>query len=131
MPGPADITYGVLSQSHGEYNAELWWKLQLLYRGGFEFLEHADQFLHRAPNEPEERYRHRIQEASYICYFGQIVDYLAGALFHEKLQVLPSSGKGGADEIGALPDETFYREFAKDADRCGMPFSGLMGSRRQ
>jgi len=120
---PVTLTYGDLAQTHEEYDAKLWRDLWLLYRGGFELLEHAGEFLHRAPNEPEDRYQHRLKSASYVCYFGQIVDYLVGALFFEKLLVVPAA-KDGAN-APALPDETFWRAFGKDVDRSGTPVAAL------
>ena len=123
MAEPVALTYGALARTHAEYDAELWRKIRLLYRGGFELLDHASEYLNRTPNEPQDRYLHRLKEASYICYFGQIVDYLVGALFYEKLQVLPAGESGNAP---APPDEAFWRAFAKDADRCGTPAAGLL-----
>jgi len=117
------ITYGALARTHAEYDAELWAKIRLFYRGGFELLDHAREFLHQAPNEDPDRYAYRVKEASYICYFGQIVDYLVGALFYEKLQVVPAGGGGNAP---SPPDEAFWKAFAKDADRCGTPAAGLL-----
>jgi hypothetical protein len=123
MPEENLITYGLLSQTHPTYDAKLWATLNLFYRGGFEVLKQAKSFLHKAPNESEERYSYRLKHASYICYFGQIVDYLVGALSHEKLQVAAASEDG---QSGSFPDPTFYAEFAENADLARLPFDALM-----
>lgn len=125
MPEGLALTYGVLARTHEEYDAELWRKIRLFYEGGFELLKHADEFLVRVPNEPPERYEYRVKTASYICYFGQVIDYLVGALFHEDLQVVAAGDARKGEPIGPIPDETFYKTFANDADRRGTPLAAI------
>ncbi|HEX7464377.1 MAG TPA: hypothetical protein VF382_05745, partial [Actinomycetota bacterium] len=123
MPEAA-LTYGVLSQTHEEYDAKLWDTIRLFYRGGFELLKRAGEFLEPVPGEHTDRYAHRVKQASYICYFGQVVDYLVGALFHENLQVVPAKGAGGSS-LGRVPDAKFYADFANNTDKSGTPFGAM------
>ena len=108
------MEFADLNQTHPEYEGELWERLRLLYKGGYELLEHAREFIPRLPNEGAQRYEYRLRHASYVPYFAQIVGYLVGALFHEPLQVAPSR------DTSADP---FYPSFSKDADLTGRAFA--------
>lgn len=120
-------TYAALNQQHEEYDGELWEKLRLLYKGGYELLEHAAEFIPKLPQEGDQRYQFRLQHASYVPYFGQVIGYLVAALFgREGLQVAPAGDADDPSTPGEVPDKEFYPEFASDTDLKGTSFSRLM-----
>lgn len=113
------MLYGTLKQTNPAHGGRRWDDIRLLYAGGWELIEHASRYLIRAKDETEADFDRRKQLASYVGYFGQVVDFLAGATFFEPLTVTPV----GSDPA---PDEDFYAEFSRDTDRLGNTFSGLM-----
>lgn len=108
----------VLNQTHPEYSPELWRRIRLLYQGGWQLLKHADEFLDKAPREDVQQYEYRRRCASYVGYFGQLVDFLVGATFGEPPTVAPKEGDA--------PDPTFYDLLSQDADRAETAFDGVL-----
>src|SRR5688572_8022442 len=110
-PPSGGLTLGELNACHGEYDDKLWKKLNLLRRGGWEILEHAERFVPRAPDESQKLYDWRLQVTSYINYLAQLVGYLTGGLFQAPLTMTPLEPTKGAP-AAELPDEAFYPSFA-------------------
>lgn len=113
------MLYGTLAQTNPGYDAKLWDRIRLLYRGGWEIAGRAREVLKKAPNETTKAYEYRLSLASYVGYFGHVTNYLAGALFWEPVSVVPNSES-------SIPDEEFYEEFSRNADRRETSFSSLM-----
>ena len=101
---------------HPSYDAETWVRYEALYRGGKDFRAHVGKFLNKNLAEPEDRFRRRVQEASYRSYVGPIVDYFASQLMAAPLTIRCCDVESG-DEV-EQPDD-FYSEFKEDADGAG------------
>jgi hypothetical protein len=117
------VLFKILKQTHPERNAELITKIRKLYQGGYELRAAAKDILPKAPGEPQSFYEHRIKYASYVPYFGQLVDYLVGCVFQQSVQVTPAADADNPDTPGKLPAPDFYRLFARDTDRKGTTFA--------
>ena len=113
-PGPAPVTYGQLDRKHKDWNGDLWERLRLLKKGGYEILENARLFVPKYPAENSDVYAFRLKQASYIGLLGKVGGYLVGSLFSESLTVSPPTED--AEEAPKLPDEKFYTEFFDDCD---------------
>lgn len=121
------MLYSILSQTHPDRDDKTWKEYEELYRGGSRIVKNAEQYLPRQIGEPIQRYHERLQMASYINYFGSVVNYFAANLFVQDLFVSPASDAPSLETIGHLPDDMqFYQLFAEDADRSGTSFSKLM-----
>ena len=118
-------TYGTLCQTHPDYDEGLIRTLDDLYVGGFQIMRRARDYLVKMPSEGDRRYEHRVQMATYQPYFGQIVDQFASDLFARTFEVTPAAdAKDPAtpgEDVEAKTD-SFYADFAKDADGCGHSF---------
>lgn len=112
------MLYGTLKQYHPAHGKSRWEDIRLLYAGGWELIDHAKRLLIPAKDESPADFDRRQKLASYVGYFGQVVDFLAGATFFEALSLTPT----GSSE---LPDD-YWEEFDRNADRDGLTFSGLM-----
>jgi len=110
------VTYGQLNRTHKEYDAELWERLRLLKKGGYEILkpENAKLFVPKYPAENDDVYAFRLRQASYIGLLGKVCGYLVGSLFSESLSVAPPTAE--KTEAPKFPDEKFYKEFFDDCD---------------
>ncbi|HTF90116.1 MAG TPA: hypothetical protein VK843_17000 [Planctomycetota bacterium] len=123
---PAAIPYAQLTQMHPELDLDLWRRLELLYVGGYEMQKRAREFVPAVPGESTERYNWRLKHSSYISYVGQVVGYLAGALFQAGLQVVPAADAGNPGTPGGVPSHDFYAEFAADCDLQGTAFADFL-----
>lgn len=122
------MLYRILATRHADQDVKLVQKLRLLYEAGYKIKrpENVKLFIEKMPNEDQEFYEYRCKRASYMPYFGQLVDYLVGGLFQNEVQVLPAGDAANPDTPGELPDQVFYPEFAADADRKRTPFSRIV-----
>ena len=123
-------TYGQLKQTHPEYMSDEWSELDDLYCGGFQMQRRSQKYLPRMLGEMHERYEERVRTcASYINYFGQVVDAFAANVFSQELSVTPAPDAADASTPGKEPEKPeFYKEFERDADLCGTPFVKLIRS---
>ncbi len=76
--------------------------------------------------ESDSRYKQRLDQASYIPYLGEIVDYFVSNLFNQELTVTPPSDAEHPETPGELPDERYYSNFYRNADRGGNPFADIV-----
>jgi hypothetical protein len=112
------VKYGILSQTHPEYQAERWAELEVLYRGGAAITDAwRRKFLPPHVNETPARYENRIQAAAYLNYFGRVVNFFATALFCKTLSLRAANGQ---------VEEVAYAAFAEDADRKGNSFEAII-----
>lgn len=115
-------TWKHLTQTHDTYDPKLWSLLETLYEGGFKVSDaFKTRVLEKHPNESAELFKARKKSASYLNYFGQVVDFFAAKLFIKQLTVIPTK-----DGENAEIDMTIYDEFAEDADGEGNDFQQLM-----
>jgi hypothetical protein len=113
------MKFKVLKQTHPTYDAQLWALLGKLYRGGFALLEDPnalDRLLPKHVNESPAVHAERKRCASYLNYFGGIVNYFGANLFRRKVTVLTE------DAV----DDAAYAEFAEDADGKGTDFQSVL-----
>ncbi len=120
------MQYKLLSTRNPAHNVDLVAKIRLIYEGGYAIIGKAKQMLPQAPGEPTSFYEHRLRYASFMPYFGQLVDYLVGCLFQSGLTVTPAADANDPNTLGELPDKDFYPLFARDADRKGTTFQQVM-----
>ena len=121
------MLYSTLTQSHPSRKPEVWGQIEELYHGGFDLVENAATYLPQQVGEPPQRYRERLQMASYVPYLGAIVDFFVATLFSKPLFVLPGTDAEDLETIGGLPaDEKVYQAFSVDADRSRTTFSDVM-----
>jgi hypothetical protein len=118
------VVYKQLNRKHREYDAELWERLRLLKKGGYEILKNAKLFVPKYPAENDDVYNFRLKQASYIGLLGKVCGYLVGSLFGESLSVNPPTE--GAADAPKLPDEKFYKEFFDDCDLEDTDYSQFM-----
>lgn len=120
------MQYKLLSARNPGHDLALCQKIRLLYEGGYAAQKGLRALLAKAPNETQQSFDYRCARASYMPYFGQLVDYLVGALFATPIHVTPAGDAADPKTIGEYPDQEFYQLFAKDSDRKGCHFSQLM-----
>lgn len=120
------MKYKILDRVHSEYRPEQYRELCDLYEGGWTILRHAAKYLPRVIGESDKRYGQRLQDASYIPYFGEIVDYFVSNLFAQDLTVTPPSDAEHPETPGVTPDEKYYSTFYRNADRAGSPFADIV-----
>lgn len=120
------MLYKFLSARSPQHDLALCSKIRLLYEGGYAAKEGLKKILDRAPNETKAAFDYRVSRASYMPYFGQLVDYLVGALFAAPIHVTPAGDANDPNTIGEFPDPKFYQLFAKDSDRKGCHFAQLI-----
>lgn len=111
------MKYGTLCQTNPEYRIDLWRKLDDLYAGGFQILEHAERYIPRQVNEREDLYKERLEHAEYINYLGMVVDSFAANLFAQEPVVAPA----GEEQL-----EPFWADFGKNANLKGDDASRVM-----
>ena len=111
------MKYGTLRQTHPEYRASLWRKLEDLYVGGFQILDRAKEYIPIQVGELPDRYAERISHAEYINYLGMVVDSYAANLFAQEPVLTSESG----EQL-----EPFWAEFGKNANLKGDDFSRVM-----
>ena len=126
QPGASSVPYGLIGQRHDEYDAELLEKVEDLYVGGFHIQRKAAQYLVRLEGETDARFTERQKIFSYHAFFSQIVDQFVSDVFTQPLSVKPAADADDPNTPGDNPDENFYSEFEKDADRRGTSFVDLM-----
>lgn len=119
-------SYEVLNRKHKGYDSEMFSELCDLYTGGYQILKHARKYLPKYVGEHPARYKERLEQASYIPYFGQIIDYFVSNLFNQDLTVTPPSDSEDPETPGTLPDEAYYSQFNRNADRTGTPFADMV-----
>lgn len=120
------MLYKFLSARNPHHDVELAKKIRLLYKGGYAAADGLKKLIVKAPGETQQAFEYRRSQASYMPYFGQLVDYLVGAMFQNPLHITPAGDADDPDTIGDYPDPEFYQLFARNADRKGCHFSQLM-----
>lgn len=114
------MLYGVLNQRNPDYRAAEWSTMSDLYRGGFAMAANAGKYIRQNLGEPSQRYHERLHQASYINYFGAIIDSYAAALFQRDPILLPQS-----DQASSI-DESFWNAFRDNADLRGNSFASVL-----
>src|ERR1700690_2367189 len=99
------IKYSTLEKKNVLYKEREFQELSDLYTGGYEILRRARNYLPKVVGEHPKRYEERIAHASYIPYFGEIVDFFVSNLFNQDLTVTPPSDGEDPETPGHLPDE--------------------------
>jgi hypothetical protein len=123
-PGP--VTYGDLRQTHEDYLGEQYGLIDRLYRGGFAMMAAAADHLTRLAQESSDRYAERCKTASYRPTFAQIVNQIACGLWRQPLVIKAAADADNPNTPGEEPDPEYYGEFAKNVDRNGLTFIGLL-----
>lgn len=107
------------------YARLIWDELRLLYFGGYAMQSKAAEFLFRMEEEKTEKaHEQRVKLASYINYFGPIVDWYVSALFERRVSVSPAN----QETFKALreEDQNIYRDFFNDADLKGQALDTVL-----
>jgi len=127
------MLYKYLKQTHPAmppadrgYDAKVWHELDDLFRGGYQILEHAREYLPQAVGEKEDRYLERLRLAAYIGYFSQIVNVYVAAIFDRSVTIVPAGDAEDPETPGELPDPETYEALAEDADLRGCAFVQLL-----
>lgn len=123
---PQTVKYGVLSAHHPDHDRDLLDQIEDLYVGGFRILKKSNKYLRQLHNESSPAYQERCAVTSYQPFFGQIVDQFTSDVFGQPLSIKPAADASDPNTPGDMPDEDFYAEFEKDADRRGTSFVDLM-----
>lgn len=130
---PPSVPYGVLNRTHPPdlprdrgYDCKTWRQLDDLYRGGFQILERAKDYLPQAVGERSERHAERLGLASYFGYFGAIVNVYVAALFGRPPTVTPAQDADDPATPGEMPDRAVYDAFASNADFKGSSFGQVL-----
>ncbi len=118
--------YSTLSKVHATYGEGNFEELNDLYCGGYSILSRAGNYLPRVVGEHPKRYKERLEHASYIPYFGEIIDFFVSNLFNQDLTVTPPSDGEDPETPGKMPDEKYYSQFYRNADRIGTPFADVV-----
>lgn len=108
----AELTYGLLAQTHPEYRAAYWRRLRAFHDGGESLLADDAVMSDVFPRHREEHdsvYRERKKRAFYLNYAGEIVGYIVSQLMAERLVI--------ESDAESLPD--FYRGFLEDVSAPG------------
>jgi len=115
------IAYKTLNQKHPNYNELEIRKLQLLYKGGTEILDHANLFMPREALEIEQQWIARMKSAYYKNYMSEIVNSYSSEVFEKNFAVKPAEDAELIETKGDIieKDNPFYNEFFKDADLKG------------
>jgi hypothetical protein len=102
---------------HPEYvrSKAMWRKYRILYSGGEQLREHADEYLVRRSKEPNDVYFERLSRVFYENYVGSIIDWYAATLLRRE----PIITFDGANDAG----KRFFTEFADDCDLKGTTLS--------
>jgi hypothetical protein len=125
-PVGGSMAYGVLKQTHGEYDGGLLAEIEDLYVGGFRIIKKAKKYLVKLVNEHARRYDERCGTASYQPYFGQIVDQFTSDVFGQPLSIKPAADADNPNTPGEMPDKDYYSSLEKDVDGQGTLFVDLM-----
>lgn len=121
------MRYDLLTQRHPDYDERTWAELDLLYEGGIRAMRAAESFIKPLDGEKPSRYADRLRLVAYVPYPGQIIDYFTSGLFQSGLDVTEAVDADDPATAGeGAQQEDFWDEFAKDADRKGTPFSGVI-----
>lgn len=124
------MLYKDLSRTNDAYTPDRWSELWDLFKGGYYVLDNAGQYLPQVVGENPIAYKDRIRTAAYQGYFGPIVNMMVAQLFGQELAITPASDSQddetpGDDPADVPKTDTFYREFAKNADTKDTPFPEL------
>ena len=120
------MIYKLLTQVNSQYKSEIWAELQALYEGGYSVVEKSNKFIPPLTGEHPARYQERTRAACYLNYIGQIVDFFAAGLFAKGVIVLPPGDAEDTTTPGSTADLEFYNSFARNADRKGNSFTGVL-----
>lgn len=119
-------TYDILNRTHSCYDQNVYEELCDIYAGGYQILKNAKRYLPKFVGENPSKYKERLEHASYIPYFGEIVDYFVSNLFNQDLTVTPPSDSENPETPGELPDQKYYSAFYRNADQIGTPFASIV-----
>lgn len=91
----------ILDQRHADYDHAALETYEALYEGGHEFRERLATFLPKAPMEGAERYRERMQFATYTNHTAPLVDMIGAWLFAKPPTVdgLPDDRRAWLDDV--------------------------------
>ena len=120
------VTYGLMCQRHDDYDADLIERIDDLYKGGFAIQKKGTKHLCRIEGESEPKFKERCRVAAYIAFLSQIIDQFTSDVFGQPLAVKPAGDADNPSTPGDVPDEDFYSEFERNADRKGTAFVDLM-----
>lgn len=121
------VIYKILNKTNVEYDAELITKMDLLYDGGYEIMDHADLFLTKLSIESQKSYNERLKCAAYMPYLSQFVDHFSSSLFSDDLMVREAADADNDDSLGGTSgDENFYKLFASNCDGLGNSLHNFM-----
>jgi len=108
---PSAVPFGILKQTHEEYDGEYWKICRALYKGGRALLRNSSLLKHVFPqhrNEAQDIYAERLKRAFYIDYPGEIVDYIVASLMGSPIELMPETE----------PDP-YYADFFEDTSPPG------------
>src|ERR1017187_6171148 len=117
-----------LDLKHPEYKAlrQTWYKLSLLYAGGWCIKQQAELFLTRRPKEISDVYQARMANFTYQNHLGTALDWYASELFEEDPHIEATSVDEKTGNRAALKmtaaQNMFYDRFFLDCDRAGTSF---------
>jgi len=120
------IRYDILCQTNPTYDRETLEEIEDLYVGGYRMQRNAKRYLLKMPNEPDQVFDVRSKVASYVAYFGAIVDSFASSLFGQPLSVDAAADAKDPTTPGEPPDKVYYPKFATNCDGRGKSFIELM-----
>ena len=91
----------ILDQRHADHDHAAMETYEALYEGGHEFQERRATFLPKAPMEGDERYRERMQFATYTNHTAPLVDMIGAWLFAKPPTVdgLPDDRRAWLDDV--------------------------------
>lgn len=120
-----------LNYPHPEYKMlrSTWYKLGLLYAGGWALFNEAELLLVRRPKELSDVYQARLSKFTYENHLGTALDWYASELFEEDPHIEPTmmddgTGKRDVTKLNAKQTK-FYDQFLLDCDRAGTSFVDL------
>jgi hypothetical protein len=116
-----EVTFGALSRTCDEYHGATWRELDDFYESGYQLMANAERYMPKLVNEPEARYRERLQCAAPIGYLAQVVDFFAAKVFTRELAATPK-----AKDAGGQDAPPFYTEFTDNVDRKNTTLSALL-----
>lgn len=120
------VNYDLMAQRHDDYDAKLLELIDDMYEGGFKIQKKAKKYLCQLEGESAAKFQERCKLASYLAFFPQIVDQFTSDVFVQPLSVKPAPDSDNPTTPGETPDEDFYSEFERNADRRGTSFVDLM-----
>ena len=126
MPGA--LRYDLLTQKNPEYDGARFEQIEDLYEGGWRIMRKAPTYLPQLALEDKGQYQTRCRTASYMPYFGQILDQFVADLFTQPLIIQPASDADDPNTRGEMPDGDYYPALASNVDGNGTTIEAMAGS---